>query len=159
HRYDGVLRRRIPERLPLGVPVTFPAKHAEARDLEPRERGAYEIGNGAEVFGDDFRSGLAEQLEDAIAERQLCLFASRRERRFAAAGARSRIGAVEADQVIDPVAVVERRAASSAVAQPAKITGGDDVPPVRRHPPVLSGGAEGVGWHAYRRVELEFVLA
>ena len=60
--------------------------------------------------------------------------------------------------MIDTVSVEEIRAAPRALVQPAKMLGGDDVPPVERHAPVLARGAEGVGRRANRRVEAELVL-
>ena len=72
--------------------------------------------------------------------------------------ARPAVGAVEADQMIDAVAVEEVRAAPRPLAQPPEILRGDHVPAVDRHAPVLSGRAEGVGRRAQRQVEPELIL-
>ena len=60
--------------------------------------------------------------------------------------------------MIDPIAVVEIRAAARALAQPPEVLRGDDVPPVDGHAPVLSRRAEGIRRHAERRVEPELIL-
>ena len=61
--------------------------------------------------------------------------------------------------MIDPVAVVQIRAAARALAKPPEILARDDVPPVHRHAPVLAVGAEGVGRRAEGYVEQELLLA
>ena len=110
----------IAERLPVAVPVPLPPKHAEAGDAEPRERRADEIGHRAEILGDDLDAGLAEDAEHPLAERDLRRLVGRREERLAAV-LRPRVGPIEADEMIDAVAVVEIRAAPRALAQPAEI--------------------------------------
>ena len=75
-----------------------------------------------------------------------------------AAVVRPEVGAVEADEVIDAVAVEEVRVAARAIAQPVEVALGEHVPAIHRQAPVLSGFAEGVGRHADRRIEAELVL-
>ena len=52
---DGILRvlGGILNGLPVGVPVALPPQHLVAGNLEPRQRLAHEVGNHAEIFGDD----------------------------------------------------------------------------------------------------------
>src|SRR5207253_31803 len=139
------------------MPVTLPAEHFETGNAKPRERRADEIGDDSEILGDDFRAGLAKDREHAFAERDLRRFVGRREER-AAAVLRIGVRAVEADEVIDAVSVVEVRAAARALAQPTEVLRRDHVPSIQRHPPVLSRRAERVGRRADGDVEVELVL-
>ena len=76
-----------------------------------------------------------------------------------AAVLRPAVGAVEADEVIDAVAVEEIGAAPRALAQPAEVLARRCTSQsVDRHAPVLPGRAERVGRRADRRVEPELVL-
>ena len=102
------------------MPVALPAEHPEAGHAEARERRADEIGHGAEIFGDDLGAGAAEQIEHTLAERKLRRLVGRREEAVAAV-ARPSVGAIEADEVIDAIAVVQIGAAARALAQPAVI--------------------------------------
>ena len=145
---------RIAERLAGRVPLPLPARHAETGDLESRERRADEVRHGAEVLGDDLRAGLTEDGEHLLSERGLLRLVGRREERLAA-GARPAVGAIEADEMIDTVAVEQLRTAARAIAQPAELVGAHRVPAVDRHPPVLAAGTEGIRRHADRRVEEE----
>ena len=123
-----------------------------------RERLADVVGNRPEILRDDLGARLAEDREHAFAERDLIGLVLRREESFAAV-ARPAEGPIEADEMIDAVAVVEVGRPPRAIAQPAEVVGGDDVPSINRHPPILAGGAEGVGRHAERDVEPELMLA
>src|SRR5438094_10677917 len=101
------------------MPVALPSKHAKPRNAETRQGGADEIRNRPEIFGDDFGAGLAKDLQHAFAERVLLAFVGRREKRTASI-ARPAVRPVEADQMIDPVAVEEIRTAARALAKPAE---------------------------------------
>src|SRR6185436_9432917 len=68
------------------------------------------------------------------------------------------VGAVEADEVIDAVAVEEIGAAARALAKPPEILLRHHIPLIERHPPVLPGGAEGVRRRADRDIEPELML-
>src|SRR5436190_6722446 len=158
-RGDGERRvsARIAERLAVRVPVPFPAEDAETGDGKPRERFADEIWNRAEVLGDDFGAGGTKQAEDPLTERHLCGLIGRREKGFAPVDGAA-VGSIEADEVIDPVSVVEIRAAARALSKPAVILAGNHIPAVYGHAPVLARGAECVRRHAQRCVEAELVL-
>ena len=103
-------------------------------------------------------AGFAEDCQHAFAERDLIGLVRRREERLAVSPGPP-VRPVEADEVVDAVAVVRaRRSAVPALAQPPEIVGRDDVPAIDRHAPVLAGGAERVGRRADRGVETELVL-
>ena len=148
---------RIAERLAVRVPVALPAEDAKARNAEPRERGAHEIGHGAEIFGHDLGAGAAEDLEQLLAERLLPPFVGPREERIAAL-LRTSVGAIEADEAVDAVAVEQICTPPRALAQPAIVLAPDHVPPIDRHPPVLTAGAERIRRDAERDVEMKLVL-
>src|SRR5207247_9166359 len=126
------------------MPVALPAEHATAGDAEPRERRAHEIGDGAEILGDDLRARAAEDLEETLAERLLRSLVGRREERLAAV-LRPSVRPVEADEVIDAIAVEQIGAAPRALAQPALAFHRHDIPAIHRHAPVLTAGADRVG--------------
>ena len=88
-----------------------------------------------------------------------CDGSSGRREEALAAVLRPAVGAVEADEVIDAVAVEEIGAAARALAQPAEVFQRHDVPSIERHAPVLPGRAERVGRRADRHVEAELLLA
>ena len=75
-----------------------------------------------------------------------------------AAVVRPEVGAIEADEMIDAIAVEQIGVAARAVAQPVEVALGQHVPAVDRQAPVLPGLAERIGRHADRRVEAELVL-
>src|SRR5262245_2682320 len=139
------------------MPVALPAENADPRDAEPRERRADEVRNGAEILRDDLGAGRAEEIEEPLAELLLRALVGRCEERFAAVF-RPAVGAIEADEMIDAVAVENIGAAPRPLAQPAVVLHGDDIPAIDRHAPVLTGGAERVGRHAERGVENELML-
>src|SRR6185503_1918481 len=93
-----------------------------------------------------------------LAERLLRRLVGRREEPVTAL-LRFSVGAVEADEVIDAVAVEEIGAAARALAKPPEILLRHHIPLIERHPPVLPGGAEGVRRRADRDIEPELMLA
>src|SRR5436189_284847 len=84
--------------------------------LDERERRAHRIGHDAEILGDEFRAGAAKQIHQPLALRELRRLVARREESVAALFHLS-VRAVEADEMIDAVAVVQIRAAARALAQ------------------------------------------
>jgi hypothetical protein len=93
-----------------------------------------------------------------FAEGRVARLVRRREARFASRP-RSAVGAIEAHQVIDAVAVVQIGAAAGALAEPAEILCRQNLPVVERHSPVLPGRAERVRRRADGHVEIELMLA
>ena len=67
-RFGGVIGRP-PEGLTRAVPVALPAQHLQAGDADPGQRFPNEVGDDAEVFGDDAGAALAEDGEHALALR------------------------------------------------------------------------------------------
>src|SRR3954465_9999430 len=98
------------------MPVALPAQHLEAGDADPRQRLAHEVGDDAEVLGDDAGALLAEECEEPFALPRLRRFVARGE--VGPAVAFPDEGAIEADEVIDAKAVVEAGAPPGALAQP-----------------------------------------
>ena len=72
--------------------------------------------------------------------------------------ARPRVGTEEPHEVIDAVAVVEGRAPARTAAEPGVVAGGQRLPVVGRHPPVLARRAECVRRDAHRTIEPEVPL-
>ena len=54
---------------PFCVPLPFPAQHLVAGNLLTCERRADEIGNDAEILGDDLGARFPKDLQHALAER------------------------------------------------------------------------------------------
>ena len=79
-------------------------------------------------------------------------------REAADAGRVAHVGAVEADHVIDAIAVEELRAAPGPGAEPAEVVALDAVPAIRRQAPVLAFGAERVGRRADGQLAVELLL-
>src|SRR5262249_10851422 len=148
---------RIDEWPGVGVPVAFPAKHAEARDSESRQRLAYEVGNKAKIFRDNLRARIDKDVQQPLAERDLIGFLGRREERRPAV-AWTAVGAVETHEMIDAVAVIQIGAAPRSLAEPAKVVGRDHIPTVHGHAPVLTALAERIGRHSGGYVEKELIL-
>ena len=120
---------------PVVVPVALPAEHAKAGNAEPRQRGAHEIGHGAEILGDDFGAGAAKDARARVSPSASCAGSSAGVKNAVAAVARPAVGAIEADEMIDAVAVEEIGAAPRALAQPAEILARDRRPTDRRGMP------------------------
>ena len=97
-----------------------------------------------------------EQPQHALALRDLRRLVGRHEVR--AAVALAHVGAEEADQMIDAIAVVELGARAGRAPQPVVAAGGDHVPAVGREAPVLAGLRKRVRRRADRRVEPELLL-
>jgi hypothetical protein len=100
----------------------------------------------------------AEQIEDRLAERALRRLAGRREKPFAAV-LHATVCAVEADEMIDAVAVEEIGVPARPFPQPSVVFRGKRAPVVDRHAPVLPRRAEGVRRRADRHVEAELMLS
>src|SRR6185503_21231587 len=128
---------RILERLPFDLPLALPADHLVAGNLEARQRLADERRDDAEILRDDARAGGAEHVVHALPLQHL-LFLDRRDEGGAAVGLAD-VGAEEADEMIDAVAVIEVGAAPRARRQPAEPAGGDHLPAIRGEAPVLAG--------------------
>src|SRR5207237_435822 len=133
--------RRIAKRVPGGLPATLPPEDSKARDAEAGERRPHEVRHDAQIFGNDLGTGLQEDCQRLLPERDLFGLEGRREERLAAI-LWPRIRSIEPDEMIDPVSIVERGAAAGALAEPLIIPRRDDVPPVDRHSPILARGAE-----------------
>src|SRR6185369_2908277 len=114
---------RLAERLPLAVPMPLPAKDAEARHTKTRERGSHEIRHRTQILRDDRCPRFAKEMEQLLAELDLRFLIGGREKRRAPILGPPK-GPIEADQVIDPVPIVEIGTAPRALAQPPEILGG-----------------------------------
>src|SRR5262249_48670284 len=122
------------------------------------QRLAHEVGHRAEVLGDDLAAGRAKNADDRLAERQLIRFVGRREvRRAAVAG--PAVGAIEADEVIDAVAVEKVGTTPRALAQPREIIAREAAPAVERRPPSLPSRADRVWGRADAHVEMNLLRA
>src|SRR6185503_20876803 len=154
-RGSSRVRTGIDEGLPGCMPIALPTEDLAAGNLEARERGADEAGNHAEILGDDRRAGVAEQLENRFALPGLRGLLKRVEERLARR--RLAVRAVQADEMIDPVAVIERGHPARALADPGEAALSDAVPAIRRQAPVLARRTECVRRNTERNLEHELI--
>src|SRR4029450_5445906 len=128
-----------------------------AGNSEARQRRPHEVRDDAEVFGDDVAPGRAKDGERVLAKGVLLRLVGGPEEGPASA-ARAAVRAVEADEVIDAVAVVQVGAPTRPRAEPGEPVGRGGGPVVEGHPPVLTGCAESVRRYTNRNVEPEVLL-
>src|SRR5262249_22956742 len=112
--------------------------------------------NDAQILRGDARAGRAEHLEHANALRDLIRLIRGHECRRAVLLAY--VGTEEADEMIDAVAVVERRVAARSLREPAEAARRDLAPAIRGNSPVLAGRRKGIRRRADGRVEPEVLL-
>jgi hypothetical protein len=101
----------------------------------------------------------AQDLRKCFAKLDLLRFLGWIKERLDALVERAHVHAIETDQVVDAVAVIEAPVAARAVAHPRVAPLLHYLHAPRRQAPVLAGVAERIGRHADGRVEHELLLA
>ncbi len=145
---------RVAVRLALRLPIALPAEHPVAGDVLPGERLADEIGDRAQVFGDDARTRLRRRSPGPFRPaqagplRRAAKTTRGRHRSGTRRCGRSRRGGRRGSR-----RTAMRCGARGRAARRSRSPRG--LPPVGRHPPVLPGLAEGVRRRADRGVEAE----
>src|SRR5687768_18131553 len=108
YRRFGILRG-IDERLTGFGPPALPAEHLEPRHSKAFERVADEIGNGAEIFGDNLGTRFLINPHEPLAQRELRPLGVGREEWLDGGILGAMVGAIKTNQVIETESVEQGR--------------------------------------------------